>query len=106
VEKVSKHERTVWLENSFETVWNSISGKAIEFETEELRTPFVVKAKMAKRRGSPIVQRVLIFLKNDGSCRLKECSRCYIDDWGYYFNHLGKDGQRVGMYLKAVDLLG
>jgi hypothetical protein len=99
----SKHERTVELANSFETVWNSISGKAIEFETEELRTPFVVKAKMAKRRGSPIVQRVLIFLKNDGSCRLKECSRCYIDDWGYYFNHLGREGQRIGMYCKALD---
>ena len=105
VEKVIKHERTVELENSFETVWNSISGKAIELVTEHERTPFVVKAKMAKRRGSSIVQRVLVFLKNDGSCRLKECSRCYMEDWGYYFNHLGKDGQRVGMYTKAVDFL-
>jgi hypothetical protein len=102
VEK-SSNERTVKLEKSFETVWNSVSGKAIELETEELRTPFVVKAKMAKKRGSSFHEEVLVFLRNDGSSKLKECSRCYADDWGYYFNNLGIDGQRVGMYCKAVD---
>ena len=106
VEKVSKHERTLELENSFETVWNNLCGKAVELETEELRTPFVVKAKMAKRIGSSFLEEVLVFLKNDGSNKLKECSRCYSDDWGNYFNQLGREGQRIGMYCKAVDFLG
>ena len=68
-----------------------------------MRTPFIVKALMAKRRGSSGPEEVLVFLENDGSESLKECSRCYMDDWGYYFNHLGQQGQRIGMHCKAVD---
>jgi len=49
MEKNNTQKRTVELENSFEAVWNSVSGKAIELETEELKTPFVVKARMVKR---------------------------------------------------------
>jgi hypothetical protein len=105
MEKNTTQRRIVGLANSFETVWNSISGKAVELETEELKTRFVVKAFMAKRRGSSDLEEVLVFLKNDGSGKLKECSRCYEDDWGWYFNNLGREGQRIGMYCKAVDFL-
>jgi hypothetical protein len=104
--KNNKNERTVELGHSFMTLWNTVSGKSIGLETEELRTPFVVKAKMAKRRGSSFLEEVLVFLKNDGSNKVKECSRCYSDDWGNYFNQLGREGQRIGMYGKAVDFLG
>ena len=106
MEKNNSKARMVELSNSFEAVWISIFGKVVELETDELKTPFVVKAKMARRRDSSTLEEVLVFLKNDGKGKFKECSRCYSEDWGYYFNHLGRQGQRVGMYLKAVDLLG
>jgi hypothetical protein len=48
----------------------------------------------------------LVFLRNVGNGKLKESSRCYSEDWRCYFNHLGEDGQRIGMFCKAVDLLG
>ena len=101
-----EQKRTVELVNSFETIWNNVSGRSFKLQTEELSTPFVVKALMAKRRGFSILEEVLVFLKNDGNGKLKECSRCYSEDWGCYFNHLGRDGQRIGMYCKAVDLMG
>jgi hypothetical protein len=72
--------RMVELRNSFEHVWKSVCGKSVELETGELRTPFVVEAKMAKRRRSSFHEEVLVFLRNDGSRQLKECSRCYSDD--------------------------
>ena len=105
MEKNNTGRRIVELRNSFEDVWKSVFGKNVELETEELRTPFVVKAKMARRRGSLSTEKVLVFL-NTGNGKLKECSRCYPEDWGYYFNHLGKEGQRIGMFCKAIDLLG
>jgi hypothetical protein len=103
VKKTANGERMVELRNSFEDIWKSACGKNVESETEKLRTPFIVKALMAKRIGSSGPEEVLVFLKNDGSERLKKCSRCYMDDWGYYFNHLGQQGQRIGMHCKAVD---
>jgi hypothetical protein len=103
MEKDNPGERKVELKNSFEDVWEGVCGKNVELETEELRTPFVVNARMAKRRSSPNLEEVLVFLKNDGSGKPKECSRCYSENWGHYFNNLGKDGQRIGMYCMAVD---
>ena len=75
----------------------------VELETDRLKTKFIAKAKMARRSGSKVAVKVLVFLRSDEAGKLKECSRCYTADWGYYFNHLGTDGQRIGMYCKALD---
>jgi hypothetical protein len=101
-----EQKRTVELVNSFKAVWRNLSGRDIELETENQRTPFVAKAKTAKRRGSSTTEEVLVFLRSGENGKLKECSRCYSKDWGFYFNHLGKDGQRIGMFCRAVDFLG
>ena len=98
-------KRKVELTKSFNVVWENLCGETMELKTSE-DTPFVAKARLARRRGSLVKEEVLVFLKNYGNGVLKECSRCYSEDWGYYFNHLGKDGQRVGMYTKSVDFLG
>jgi hypothetical protein len=92
----------VELTRTFDEVWESLCSKSVELKTDA-GTPFVARAKMARRKGSLTTEEVLVFLRNTGTGKLKECSRCYMGDWGYYFNHLGKDGQRVGMYTKAVD---
>jgi hypothetical protein len=105
MEKMPENEKMVELENYFEVVWASLwrIGKDVALETEELKTPFVVRARMAKRAGSDKSEEVLVFLKSDASGKLKECSRCYASDWGFYFNHLGIEGQRIGMYCKTID---
>jgi hypothetical protein len=105
MEKIVENEKMVELENHFDGVWASLMriGKDVALETEELKTPFVVRAKMAKRAGSTKSEEVLVFLRSDSTGRLKECSRCYSDDWSFYFNHLGTDGQRIGMYCKVID---
>jgi hypothetical protein len=104
MEKKNTPRRSIKLAKNFHEAWQSLCRKSVELETDA-GTPFVARAKFARRRDSSTTE-VLVFLRNDGDGKLKECSRCYMEDWGYYFNHLGKDGQRVGMYLKAVDLLG
>jgi hypothetical protein len=104
MEKSINQRRMVELIKSFEEVWESLCGRNIELETDA-GTPFVAKAKFAKRRNCPAIE-VLVFLRNAGNGKLKECSRCYSEDWGYYFNHLGKEGQRIGMFCKAIDFLG
>jgi hypothetical protein len=105
MKKIFETVKMVELENYFEGVWASLwrIGKDVALETDELKTPFVVRARMAKRIGSDESEEVLVFLRSDASGRLKECSRCYCGDWGFYFNHLGTDGQRIGMYCKAID---
>ena len=95
-------KRKVELTRTFDQVWKSLCGKSVELKTDT-GTEFVAKAKFAKR-GS-LTTEVLVFLKNDGNGKLKECSRCYPENWGCYFNHLGKQGQRIGMYAKTVDRL-
>jgi hypothetical protein len=105
MEKNTAQRRMVELTRSFNEVWANLCGKSLELKTSE-NTPFIAKGKLARRRGSLAIQEVLVFLKNYGNGKFKECSRCYQSDWGRYYNCLGKDGQRVGMYLKAVDLLG
>lgn len=104
MEKHNTQRRMVELTRNFKKVWKNIYGKSVELQTD-VGTPFVAKAKFAKRRGSSARQ-VLVFLRNTGTGKLRECSRCYSEDWGYYFNHLGKEGQRIGMYCMAVDFLG
>ena len=93
----------VELTRTFNEVWANLSGKSLELKTSE-DTPFVAKARIAKRRGSSVSEEVLVFLRKDGS-KLVECSRCYAANWGFYFNDLGV-GQRIGMFCKAIDFLG
>jgi hypothetical protein len=104
MEKNITGKRMVEIRNSFEHVWKSICEKNIELETDS-GTPFVARAVMAKRRGSSDLEEALVFLKNDVNGKLKECSRCYQFDWGRYFNSLGREGQRIGMYCKVVDFV-
>ena len=96
-----EQKRTVELVNSFMAVWRNLSGRDVELKTENQRTPFIVKARMARRRGSLSAEEVLVFLRKDGS-KLIECSRCYAANWEFYFNNLGV-GQRIGMFTRAVD---
>ena len=107
MEKIVENKKMVELENYFERVWAGLwkNGKDVVLETDELKTPFVVRARMAERlnSGSKIFEEVLIFLKSEPTGKLKECSRCYAEDWGFYFNHFGTEGQRIGMYCKAID---
>jgi hypothetical protein len=105
MEKIVGNKKMVELENYFVGVWASLwrIGKDVVLETEELKTPFVVRARMAERAGSDEFEEVLVFLRSDVSGKMKECSRCYAGDWGFYFNHLGEDGQRIGMYCKVID---
>jgi hypothetical protein len=105
MEKISFKSRIVELARSFDEVWKSLCGKCIELETDS-GTPFVARAVMAKRGGSLTLEEALVFLKNDINGKLKECSRCYQTDWGLYFNSLGREGQRIGMYCRAVDFVG
>ncbi len=105
MEKIIKNEKIVDLENFFEGAWASLwrIGKDVVLETEGLKTPFTVRAKMVKRQGSEDSEEVLVFLRVDSNGKLVECSRCYASDWGFYFNHLGASGQRIGMYATAID---
>jgi hypothetical protein len=96
-----EQKRTVEVVNSFRAVWRNLSGRDVELETENQRTHFTVKDKMARRRGSLTTEEVLVFLREDGS-KLVECSRCYVANWGFYFNNLGV-GQRIGMFTRAFD---
>jgi hypothetical protein len=100
MEKNLAQRRMVELTKSFDEVWESLCGKSVELETD-VGTPFVARAKMAKRRGSLTLEEVLVFLRKDGS-KLVECSRCYDANWGFYFNNLGV-GQRIGMFCSALD---
>ncbi|MBN1357297.1 hypothetical protein JW988_00855 [Candidatus Bathyarchaeota archaeon] len=102
MEKSNTKRRVVELTRTFNEVWESLCGKTADLKTSA-DTPFTVRAKMARKKGSFTAEKVLAFMKNVGSGKLKECSRCYSEDWGYYFNHLGVQGQRIGMYLKALD---
>jgi hypothetical protein len=95
--------RKVELTGTFNEVWQSLCGRSVELETDA-GTPFIAKAKFAKRRGSSTLAEVLVFLRKDGD-RLIECSRCYAANWGFYFNNLGV-GQRIGMFCRAIDFLG
>lgn len=94
----------VELKRTFNEVWRSLSGKSVELKTDA-GTPFVARAKFARRHGSSANEKALVFLRNAGNGKLLESSRCYSEDWGYYFNHLGKQGQRIGMFCRAVDFL-
>lgn len=96
--------KTVELVNEFENVWKNLSGmeRGVELETDELKTKFIAKAAMARRIGTICAVEALVFQRSDETGKLKECSRCYVADWGYYFNHLGV-GQRIGMYCKTID---
>jgi hypothetical protein len=105
MEKRNTQRRMVELTKSFDKVWQSLCGKTMELRTSE-DTPFIAKARLARRSGSLAKEEVLVFLRNDGNGKLIESSRCYVEDWGFYFNHLGKDGQRIGMFCKAADFLG
>jgi hypothetical protein len=96
--------RMVELTRTFNEVWQSLCGKNVELQTDS-GTNFIARAKFAKRRDSSTTE-VLVFMRNAGNGRLIESSRCYSEDWGCYFNHLGKDGQRIGMFSRAVDFLG
>ena len=91
----------VELTRTFNEVWQSLCCKSVDLRTDS-ETPFIAKARMARRRGSSVTE-VLVFQRTNESGELIECSRCYSEDWGHYFNHLGKQGQRVGMYAKTVD---
>jgi hypothetical protein len=102
MEKIARNEKIVELEFCFEGVWASLwrIGKDIELQTNS-KTSFIVRASKSKRKG--ITQEVIVFLRKDVNGEMKECSRCYAADWGFYFNHLGAEGQRIGMYSKAID---
>jgi len=105
MKKIVGNEKMVDLENYFEGVWASLwrIGKDVALETDELKTPFVVRASMAKRVGCKTREEVIVFLRLTQDERLNECSRCYADCWGHYFNCFGKEGQRIEMYCKAID---
>jgi hypothetical protein len=96
--------KSVWLKNKFEVVWESLSKRdtGVELETGEVKTKFTAKAVLARSTGKIGVS-ALVFMKSDSNGKLKECSRCYLEDWGFYFNHLGTEGQRIGMYCLATD---
>jgi hypothetical protein len=96
--------KSVMLQNKFESVWKSLSEieNGVSLETGEYKTRFVAKAVMPKRNGKSIVE-ALVFMKTNENGKLKECSRCYVEDWSFYFNHFGVEGQRIGMYCLAVD---
>ena len=96
--------KSVWLSNNFAVVWESLSKivRGVDLETGEYKTKFTAKAGVAKRTGRAAMP-VLVFLKSYSNGKLKECSRCYAEDWGFYFNHLGTDGQRIGMYCTVLD---
>jgi hypothetical protein len=100
VRQVKKNNtpRRIELAKTFDEVWESLCGETVELKTSE-DTPFVARAKMAKRRGSSTLEEVLVFLRKDGG-KLIECSRCYAANWGFYFNNLGV-GQRIGMICSA-----
>jgi hypothetical protein len=100
--KIERNEKIVELENYFIGIWASLwrIGKDVELQTNS-KTDFVVRASKSKRKG--VTQEVIVFLRKDVNGEMKECSRCYSNDWGFYFNHLGVIGQRIGMYAKAVD---
>lgn len=101
MEKKITQRRMVELTKSFNEVWESLCGKNLELKTSE-DTLFIARARLARRRGSSVSEEVLVFLRNDGSGKLMECSRCYAANWGYYFNNLGV-GQRIGMFCSALD---
>jgi hypothetical protein len=105
MEKVFENQKSVELENYFEGVWASLwrIGKGVALTTEGSRAPFIVRAKLAKRDCFAELEEVLVFFRTNSLGELKECSRCYVSDWGCYFNHLGSEGQRIGMYCKAID---
>jgi hypothetical protein len=104
MERIVCGERMVELENLFEEVWNRLSMvESVELETLRRKTSFVARASMATRFGSGEPEKVLLFLKDDGDGRLKECSRCYAYCWWNYMNCLGREGQRIGMYCRAID---
>ena len=105
MEKNTTQRLIVELTKSFSEVWKSLYGQTVELKTSE-NTPFIARARLARRRGSSVSEEVLVFLINAGTGKLIESSRCYSEDWGFYFNHLGKNGQRIGMFCKAVDFLG
>ena len=105
MEKVLENQKSVELDNYFEGVWASLwrIGQDVALAAEGSKTPFTVRAKLATRACSVESEEVLVFFRINSVGELKECSRCYASDWGYYFNHLGSEGQRIGMYCKAVD---
>ena len=102
MEKITRNEKIVELENYFEGVWASLwrIGRDVELQTNS-KKDFIVRASKSKRKG--VTQEVIVFLRKDVNGEMKECSRCYATDWGFYYNHLGILGQRIGMYVKTVD---
>jgi hypothetical protein len=105
MKQIVRSQRKVSLENSFKDVFASLFRMKNDTAliTEAFATPFIVRATMAKQAGTTEAQEVLVFFRFSESGRLVECSRCYATDWGFYFNHLGTEGQRIGMYCRAVD---
>jgi hypothetical protein len=103
MEKNNTQRRAIELSRTFNEVWRSLCGKSVELKTDA-GTPFVARARTARRRGSSLTE-VLVFQRIDENGELVECSRCYSEDWGCYFNHLGGEGQRIGMFCRAVDFL-
>jgi len=58
--------------------WNGI-GKDVELQTNS-KTDFIVRASMAQRKG--VTKEVIVFLRREVNGEMKECSRCYPNDWG------------------------
>ena len=104
MEKNLAQRRMVELSRTFNEVWKNLCGKSVKRKTDA-GTPFVAAARMARRRGSSVTE-VLVFQRTNENGELIECSRCYSENWGQYFNDLGKEGQRIGMYCKTVDFGG
>lgn len=77
---------------SFEQVFNAISEMPNETIEGLLTTggkPFKAQAKISPRVGKFI--------------QLPHDNRIYPCCWGNITNHMGKDGQRIGQYARALD---
>lgn len=78
--------------SSFEQVFNTISGMSGETIEGLLTTrgiPFKAQAKTSPRVGKFI--------------QLPHDNRIYPCCWGNVTNHMGKDGQRIGQYVRTLD---
>jgi hypothetical protein len=82
MEKIFENEKMVELENYFEGVWAGLwrIGKDVILETDELKTPFVVRARMAERvvSGSKIFEEFLVFSKNKSHAIQPLCSMYFL----------------------------
>lgn len=80
------------VQTSFDEIYNYISAQ-----------PSAILGNLHTTGGIEFECEAKVTRDNRRFISLPHGNRIYESDWGYYFNDMGKDGQRVGQYSIPIN---